>query len=404
MNICVLVWSVYEIDPRVRSYAESFAENGNMVDIICLSPDYRSSLPIKYRRNGVTVYEIGKRKNDLRISGYLLSLFKFFLKSCYYCTKLSLKTSYDVVHVHSIPDFEVFAAIIPKLNNAKVILDIHDPMPDLFAAKYGKKQSSLNIRSLKLVERISSKFADHVITVTDHWRKEIGKRSFIPKDKISAIVNYANTQYFNDSNIQNPKGDDKYFSILYPGTLNKHCGIDVALKAVDMVRKKIPIRFDIYGNGSEYSKLLKTVETLEMNDIVFFHNYIPWEKIPQLMSRYDVGLALLSGKGEYSKHALNSKIFEFLAMGIPVIVTRTKSTEHYLNDRLTMFSKINDPKDVANCIMQLYWQTDKRKMFSENGIKYSKNTNWAIQIARFFPIIEKMVDRKHTFSSLSKSH
>ena len=70
---------------------------------------------------------------------------------------------YDLIHVHNIPDFLVFAAWYPKLTGSKVILDIHDIVPEFFESKFSVSDRSLLVRALRLVEKISAAFADHVI-------------------------------------------------------------------------------------------------------------------------------------------------------------------------------------------------------------------------------------------------
>ena len=83
---------------------------------------------------------------------------------------------YDVIHVHSLPDFEVFAAFIAKLLGAKLVLDIHDLMPEFYANKFDKSSRSLIFRSLALVERMSVAFSDHVIAANDLWFAKLESR------------------------------------------------------------------------------------------------------------------------------------------------------------------------------------------------------------------------------------
>ena len=58
-----------------------------------------------------------------------------------------VKARYQLIHVHSVPDFLVFAAWFPKLTGAKIILDIHDLLPELYAGKYGTDHNSVSVQS-----------------------------------------------------------------------------------------------------------------------------------------------------------------------------------------------------------------------------------------------------------------
>jgi len=78
---------------------------------------------------------------------------------------LHLKNSYDIVQVHTMPDFLVFTTIVPKLLGAKIILDIHDLMPELYMAKFGGDYRNWIVRMIMWIERRSVAFADRTIAV-----------------------------------------------------------------------------------------------------------------------------------------------------------------------------------------------------------------------------------------------
>jgi glycosyltransferase involved in cell wall biosynthesis len=392
MNICAISWSVYKTDARVRKYTEALVEHGNQVDVITLASPQCKKTPNTYELNGVRVFEIDKKGVEKSIPRYIFLLLKFFVKSFLYCSGFAVKKKYELIHVHSIPDFEVFAAIVPKLHGARIILDIHDPVPDFFAEKFGLKKGRLLIPLLKFAERISTCFADHVITVTDYWMKIISERSFLSKDKISVVLNLPDIRLFNQNNSPNAKKENQRFTLLYPGTINKHCGLDVALRAINIVKMDCSnLAFEIYGKGTEYGNIKLLSQELELNDIVNYHEHIPWEDIPDLMLQADVGIALLAGTSIYSQQALNTKLFEYLAMGLPSIATRTKSTEYYLDDSVVLFSEINNPADVARCIRELYHSPAKRLLLRENGLNYIRKNNWNVQMNGFFTIVDKLL-------------
>jgi len=87
--------------------------------------------------------------------------------------------------VHGVPDFFVFTAIIPRLLGAKVMLDIHDILPEFFCERFNKPLNSIYGKLLRVAEYLSVKFSNFVITGNDLWRDKISKRdSFsIRKDR-----------------------------------------------------------------------------------------------------------------------------------------------------------------------------------------------------------------------------
>lgn len=80
----------------------------------------------------------------------MLSYVEFFVQCFFKTTSLQFGKRYAAVHVNNIPDFIVFSALLPKLMGAKVLLDIHDPMPNTFASKFESGQNGFFFKILTL--------------------------------------------------------------------------------------------------------------------------------------------------------------------------------------------------------------------------------------------------------------
>src|SRR6185312_16245180 len=129
MRACMVAYTFYETDNRVRRYAETLVRRGDQVDAIVLRRAGQSSFETI---NGVNVYRIQRRVIDEGGPfSYLVKLLLFFIRSMWLLTLRHLKKPYDLIHVHPVPDFQVFATLVPRLMGAKVILDIHDIVPEL---------------------------------------------------------------------------------------------------------------------------------------------------------------------------------------------------------------------------------------------------------------------------------
>ena len=134
-KICMVAYSPYESDNRIRRYAETLAKRGDQVDVIAISgADFEQ--PEK-EINGVTIYRVQHREHNERSKWtYAWRLLRFLVRSSAALTRLHKQNRYDVIHIHNMPDFLVFAAWYPKLTGTKLILDIHDVVPELFANKF----------------------------------------------------------------------------------------------------------------------------------------------------------------------------------------------------------------------------------------------------------------------------
>ena len=387
MKICMLAYTFYESDGRVMMYAESLAKRGDQVDVIALA---REEQPYYEQLNGVNVYRIQKRiYNEKGRLSYVVKLLRFLIKSGLLLTQRHLKEPYDLIHVHSVPDFEVFAGLIPKLSGAKIILDIHDIVPEFYAGKFNRAKDSLLFSLLVLVEKISCAFSDHVIIANDLWRKRLISRS-ISEEKCSVILNYPNSEMF----FPRPKiRKDNRFVIVYPGSLNWHQGIDVAVKAFNRIKDEAPSAvFYIYGEGSEKESLLRLIRRLGLETKIFIKQKVPTSVIPKIIANADLGIVPKRAIS-FGNEAFSTKIFEFMAVGIPVIVSATKIDRYYFNNSIVKYFRSQDEKDLADTILLLMRDKKLRKDLTEKALKYMKNNNWDVKRHIYLDLVDSLVEK-----------
>ena len=194
----------------------------------------------------------------------------------FFLTRQQISDRYDLIHVHSVPDFEVFAALYPKLTGTKIILDIHDIVPEFYASKFKTSHNSLTFKLLVTIERLSTRFSDHVIAANHIWEKRLQDRS-VRASKCTTFLNFPDTQDFQRRGRK--RTDDKYI-LLYPGTLNYHQGLDIAVRAFAMIKDQVPqAEFHIYGEGEQLEVLKSLVIELGVQDRVFLRAMLPYHQI-----------------------------------------------------------------------------------------------------------------------------
>ena len=300
---------------------------------------------------GVRVFRIQERSfRETRKVSFLKGVSTFFLKAAWMISKRHLRNRYDLFHIHSIPDFMVFVALLPKLLGAKVILDIHDIMPELYASKFGVGERSMGFRSMVALERASTAFADHVIIANHIWRDRLLSRSVDATSKCTVLLNYA------DRSIFHPVRRDsaaKEFVMLYPGTLNRHQGLDVAIRAFAKIAAQEPTAvFHIHGEGRSQDVLIKLVEDLGLQGRVLFKPMLPIRQIAPVMANADLAV-VPKRKDSFGNEAFSTKILEFMSSGVPVVVSDTKIDQYYFNDSVVKFFRDGDENDLAQTISLL---------------------------------------------------
>ena len=390
LKVCMLAYTFYETDGRVMRYAETLAQEGFKVEAIALR---RDTQPEEADINGVKVIRIQRRvKNESGKLSYLTRIVRFFFRSMVEITRRHLKGPYDLIHVHSVPDFEVFAALVPKLKGAKIILDIHDIVPEFYAAKFKVGQDSLVFSALKWVERLSANFADHVIIANDLWLEKITARS-ISKERCSSYINYPDLSVFN-TNLKTKRADDK-FIMIYPGTLNWHQGLDIAVNAFNLIKDKAEnIELHIYGEGSAKEDLHKQIAELHLEDKVFLNSPLPLREIASIMANADLGI-VPKRNDSFGGDAFSTKIFEFMALGVPVVVADTRIDKYYFNDSLLRFFNAGDCNDLARVMLEAYNNRDMNKKLASQALKFAQQHSWGKKKGEYLALINRLVHGNH---------
>ncbi|NLL12250.1 MAG: glycosyltransferase family 4 protein [Fibrobacter sp.] len=385
MRVCMVAYTFYEPDNRVRRYAETLVRRGDKVDAIVLRQPGQQTRTVV---SGVNVYKIqGRKLNEKMKIQYLLKLLLFLFKSACKLTQLHWKKKYDVIHVHSVPDFEVFATLFAKLTGAKVILDIHDIVPELFAGKFKAGKDSLFFKLLLWVEKISMAFADHVIVANHIWFQRLIERSVAP-EKCSVVMNYPDPSIFTIRK-QNSGTSDR-FVMIYPGTLSIHQGLETAIRAVDLIKNEIPdLEFHIYGKGTDEEYFVKLVHKMKLENRVFFRSVVPIEMLPRLMADADLGVEPKL-KRSFGNEAFSTKILEFMTVGIPVIASDTMVHTHYFDESMVKFFRSEDEDDLARCIVLLRKEEKLRRNLVKNAFKYIEKNSWNIKKYSYLNIVDSL--------------
>ena len=387
MKVCMVTYSFYEGDTRVMRYGEALCQRGDEVDVIALGRE--GQLPNE-TLHGVNVFRVQGRKSDgsSRMS-YALGVFLFFFRSMFLITRNHSKKRYRLVHVHSVPDFLIFSAWIPRLLGAKLILDIHDLLPEFYGSKYAINQKSLMFKSLVVVERMSAAFADYVIAANDLWLERIISRS-CASTKCTALVNVPDLQLFAR---RGERSRNTRFVVIYPGSLNWHQGLDIAVRAFDSIKHEVPLAdFHIYGEGPGRAELVQLVQRLQLTDRVFIKDPMSTRDIARVIEDADLGVVPKRRDG-FGDEAFSTKIMEFMALGVPVIVSDTSVDKYYFDASIVHFFRAGDEQDLARAMLLLIQTASFRDELARNAARFVGQNNWGVLKEKYFEIVDTLVGK-----------
>jgi glycosyltransferase involved in cell wall biosynthesis len=389
MKACMIAYAYYEGNARIEQYAKALVMRGDSVDVIALD---RANTPNFQNVDGVNLYQLQTRKlRRESFATYVFQVLMFILRSFWFLAKKQFKDPYDVIHVHSVPDFLVFGALIPKLFGVPIILDIHDILPEFYLTKFGVSERSVVFKVLVLVEKISTGFSDHVIIANPIWRERLLRRSARP-EKVTVIGNYPDPRKFYPR--RKSRSDGK-FILIYPGSLNWHQGLDIAIRAFAKVVGGMPdAEFRIYGEGPEREKLNQLARECGVEAKIMFSDFLPAKEIAEIMANSDLAIVPKRAKSVFGTEAASTKIMEFMAVGVPVIVSRTKIDALYHTDATVRFFDSDDVDELAKAILFLHSNPALRAELVKNALAYVALNNWETKKVEYLAIVDRLLGRK----------
>jgi len=414
-NAAVVLYSYYASDPRPRREAEALKRAGVEVDVICLRKD--RSEPAFENIQGVNVYRIPLKR---RRAGKLLYIYQYacFLAASFVLLTLwSFKKRYRLVHVHNMPDFLVFSGLIPRLRGAKIILDLHDPMPELFRSIYGLQQEHFIVQWLQKMEKKSIGFADLVLTPNIAFKELFTSRS-CPPNKIQTVMNSPEAAIFNSKNCSGTNGtinghnsgagyqrnDWKTFTLMYHGLIVERHGLDLAVEALAKVKPKIPgIALHLYGEHTEYlEKILALAKNLNLAGAIQFHGFKTLDEIARNISITDLGI-VPNRLSVFTQINFPTRIFEYLAMNKAVMVPRTRGIGDYFNENEILFFEPDNVNDLAARIEWAFEHPSELRRLVENGRRVYEKNCWELEKEKFVGMVRGLIKEPATTVELKNS-
>jgi glycosyltransferase involved in cell wall biosynthesis len=386
----MVVHKYYYWDPRVSRYAEALAEAGGKVDVLSLRGQNQVPPPPK---PGINVYAIPLLHGHQGWANLFLEYGGTFAIFTLLLLVLYARNRYQVIHVHNMPDVFVFTALVPRLLGARVILDIHDPMPEVFMSKFRCSADNRAIRLLRALERLSCWFATAVVTANGAFKRNLVGRS-IPVSKITVVNNIPDTKVFNRGKFEpRRRSDGDRFTLIYPGTIAPRYGLDVPIRALPCLAAQIPgIRLVIIGHGQEHAReLAQLAERLKASAYLEFRPAVPIEEVASQLAQADVGIYAARPDAHMSI-ATPTKVLEYAAIGIPIVASRLTVLQELFPETAVKFFEPGNVDQFASCVLQLFNDPGMRAELvrhADNSVMHTMS--WSTERRAYFDLLNRLL-------------
>jgi glycosyltransferase involved in cell wall biosynthesis len=378
-TVCMIAYANYFTDARIKNYVHTLLKSGRLVDVFALGPS-------DVEHPGLRLYCLLPKVWSSSVVPYVLSQMWFLLVVLIRVGVSFMERRYSVVHVHNMPNFVVFGALIPKLGGARIILDVHDTMPEAYATKFDLPLTHPLIHCLRLEERLSAWFADLVITTNDLHKKALIEHG-IPSAKIAVIMNLGNPGVFRP---WHPVEEDAGLLLAYHGTIAARLGLDLIVNAVSLARPHCPqLRFLLMGDGDFLAPIARLISTLGLADCITLTGWVAVEDLPQYLQRAQVGVVGIRRSYELHRNwALPVKMLEFAAMEVPCIAPRLSVIQHYFDENSAFYYTPDDVEDCARQIRNVYQHREKLLEAKQHLRRFNARYSWQLMEDRYLSILD----------------
>jgi len=318
------------------------------------------------KNNGVEVFEYNINSHNL-----LTNIYRFVknFKKTLWCNK------YDVILFHSEAHIQfILAKLFSNLSNIPLIHDIYiSKLQTIYYDRqlYIKKKTPKLLLKIILyaIDLIECTFADVIILDTNTHIKFFSKKFKIPIEKFRRIFVGSQDDVFYpiDTNTK----DSGKFIVGFIGTYIPLQGIEYIIKAAKLLARKNDITFHLIGAGQTYMKNRKLAKELKVKNIEFI-NPVPLNELPLLISNFDVCLGIF-GKTDKTIQVIPNKIFDGIAMKIPVITCDSPAIKELFtdNENILLCERAN-PESLAQAILKLKEDNTLKDKIALNGYNLFK--------------------------------
>ncbi len=380
-RVCIVRLKAYPAQKNLRRSAETLVKEGCDVDVICWGIKGEKKHEVI---NGVMIHRLFMTYHREKIFWYIFDYVAFFILASLKLAKLTMKKRYDVVEVHTMPDFLVFVSLFPKLLGSKVVLYMFENAELLFTSSYGVSPRHIIARLLRFFMKISAQYADAVIVSDGPLHKQAVEECGIPSDKITTVLNVPDDSVFDHQPV--PIQDGNHFRLIVVSMILKRYGIITVIQAVPLILKDIPeLKVDIIGDGERRPEAEQMARKLGIDGYFNFTGFIPYEKIPPYIARAQVGIApMIEDVGA------PNKIFEYLALGKATVASDLPGIKAVFDDSCVLFFQPGNERELADRILELYHNPAKMDSMARSAkILYEKN-HWPVMKQNYLRVYQKL--------------
>ncbi len=332
---------------------------------------YKGKLWTKEKMDGMTVFRsfiyVSKSKSIIkRLLNYYSFVISSFLSGCFKIKE------HDILICESPPLFLGKTGwLLSVMHRSKFVFNVSDLWPES-AEKLGLVSNKTVLKASTLMEEFLYKRAALITGQTQGIVSNIHTR--FPQKKVHWLPNGVDINLFTaqkNSEWKRKMGlSDTDFVLIYAGIIGHAQGLEVILKCAGLTKDYPHIKYVLMGAGPEKEKLLKMKDENELDQVIFC-DPVTKKAMITILSSVD-GTIIPLRKLDLFLGAIPSKIFENLAMKVPVILGVDGEARDLFVEKgkCALYFEPENENDLKEKVLQLVQNEFLRKQLTENGVVY----------------------------------
>ncbi|MEL7521693.1 MAG: glycosyltransferase family 4 protein [Cyanobacteria bacterium J06553_1] len=377
-------------DRRVWMEATTLQQAGYEVAAICpQSNGY--DLPYEVIEN-IHIYRHPLPPEESSIVGYL----REYSWAVYWQFKLARKVwqerKFDIVHLCNPPDLLFLTASWYKaFHGVKVIFDHHDLSPEMYIAKY--KRKDVFYYGLQAAERLTYLVADLAIATNKSHQKVAMTRGGKKESEVFVVRSAPDLERFHPlpGKVEYRQGKAKLVG--YVGVMGEPEGIDYLLRMIRYItldQKRTDIHFMLIGSGPAIASLKELAEELKITDFVEFTGFKQGEELLERLSSCDICVEP-SPLSAYNQNCSMNKILEYMALGKPIVQFDLKESR-YSAQGGALYARPNDEREFATKMLELLDSPEQQQKIGLEGLRRMQEVlEWRHQAPKLLDAYEAIL-------------